>query len=58
MRPFGWFGRMRVYWGFIIFAFTFVGVLAEQFHRLYATFFGSFAALVAESGRRPRAAAS
>jgi Na+/H+ antiporter NhaD/arsenite permease-like protein len=46
VRPFGWFGRMRVYWGFIIFAFTFVGVLAEQFHRLYATFFGSFAALV------------
>jgi Na+/H+ antiporter NhaD/arsenite permease-like protein len=43
---FGWFGRQRVIWGAILFCITFVGVLAEKFHRIYATFFGSFLALV------------
>ena len=91
VKAFGWFGSKRVIFGGILFMFTFVAILAEKFHRIYATFLGSFSALcmvaliydrpdfgiatghvdfgtlgllyammanVAESGRRPRAAAS
>jgi Na+/H+ antiporter NhaD/arsenite permease-like protein len=46
VKAFGWFGRQRVLWGGVLFFITFVGVLAEKFHRVYATFFGSFLALV------------
>jgi Na+/H+ antiporter NhaD/arsenite permease-like protein len=45
VKAFGWFGSKRVIFGGILFMFTFVAILAEKFHRIYATFLGSFSAL-------------
>jgi Na+/H+ antiporter NhaD/arsenite permease-like protein len=45
VKAFGWFGRQRVLFGGILFLITFVGILAEKFHRIYATFIGSMSAI-------------